>query len=90
MKMLKISEKSHNRLTTRVGELIAAIREMRTYEDAIEALLDSSVLVPPEFGKGIQDFSDNNKQFGFTSTDEFFKEGARQLTDNLTRIHKPS
>jgi hypothetical protein len=85
---IKVSGKTHERRTTKVGELIAESGMMRTYEDAIEALLNSSVLVPCEMTKELQDFIDTHKDFGFTSTDEFFKESARWMKENLTRVHK--
>jgi hypothetical protein len=40
MKALKVSDQTHARLTVIVGKLTAASGKIKTYEDAVEALLN--------------------------------------------------
>lgn len=42
MKALKVSDQTHARLTVVVGKLTAASGKIKTYEEAICTLLDSS------------------------------------------------
>jgi hypothetical protein len=48
MKTLKISDEAHGKLTAILGTLIARTGRMQTYSDAIEAVLDKSVMLPSE------------------------------------------
>lgn len=67
MKTLRISDDAHGRLTVAVGRLMAETGKMKTYSDAIEALLDKSVILPPNLLKQIDIFLKGNKQTGFDS-----------------------
>ena len=77
MKTLKISDEVHQRLTSLLGELMAQTSRMQTYQDAIEAMLSQSVIVPPELLVQIQNFIDENKQLGFITREEFLRDAAR-------------
>ena len=48
MKTLKISDQTHAELTKIAGQLTAESGKIKTYEEAIEALLHRSILLPPE------------------------------------------
>jgi len=85
MKTLKISDDVHQKLTALLGELTAQTMKMQTYQDAIEALLTQSVIVPPELLHEVEDFITKNKHKGYTRKEEFlsFKVGIGRI-----RIHR--
>ena len=77
MKTLKISDDVHQKLTSMLGELMAQTSKMQTYQDAIEAMLNHSVILPPELLAQIQNFIEENKHLGFTTREEFMRDAAR-------------
>jgi len=77
MKTLKISDSSHRKLTATLGTLMAQKGKMQTYQDAIEAMLNQSVILPPELLAQIENFIEENKHMGFTTREEFIREAAR-------------
>jgi len=77
MKTLKISEDIHQKLTSMLGELMAQTKKMQTYQDAIEAMLNQSVILPPEVLVEIENFIEENKHLGFTTKEEFMRDAAR-------------
>jgi metal-responsive CopG/Arc/MetJ family transcriptional regulator len=77
MKTLKISDDVHQKLTSMLGELMAQTSKMQTYQDAIEAMLNQSVILPPELLAQIQNFIEENKHLGFTTREEFMRDAAR-------------
>lgn len=77
MKTLKISDDVHQKLTSLLGELVAQTSKMQTYQDAIDAMLNQSVLLPPELLVQIQSFVEENKQLGFTTKEEFIRDAIR-------------
>ena len=56
MKAIKISDQLHAELTSVVGQLIAESGKTKTYENAIEALLHRSIVMPPKFIVEVEDF----------------------------------
>src|SRR4030065_785358 len=50
---------------------------MQTYQDAINALLNESVVLPPEVLTQTQSFIEENKQMGFTTKEEFVRDAIR-------------
>ena len=48
MKTLRISDEAHAKLTSVVGRLMAETGKMKTCSDAIEAILNKSVMLSPE------------------------------------------
>lgn len=77
MKTLRISEDIHQRLTALLGELTAQTSKMQTYQDAINALINESVILPQELLVQIQSFIDENKHLGFTTKEEFIRDSIR-------------
>jgi Arc/MetJ-type ribon-helix-helix transcriptional regulator len=77
MKTLRISEDIHQKLTTLLGELMAQTSKMQTYQDAINALINESVILPEELLTQIQNFMEENKQLGFTTREEFIRDAIR-------------
>ena len=77
MKTLRISDDVHRKLTATVGTLTAQTGKMQTYQDAIEAMLTRSVILPPELLAQIQNFIGENKHLGFTTREEFIRDAAR-------------
>jgi metal-responsive CopG/Arc/MetJ family transcriptional regulator len=77
MKTLRISEDIHQKLTALLGELMAQTSKMQTYQDAINALIEESVILPQELLAQIQSFTDENKHLGFTTKEEFIRDAIR-------------
>jgi Arc/MetJ-type ribon-helix-helix transcriptional regulator len=77
MKTLRISEDIHQKLTVLLGELMAQTSKMQTYQDAINALINESVILPQELLIEIQNFIEENRQFGFTTREEFIRDAVR-------------
>jgi len=77
MKTLKISEETHKRLTATLGTIMAQTGKMKTYEDTIDAILNRSVILPPELLAEIEQFIAENKRLGFTTREEFIRDAAR-------------
>ena len=77
MKTLRISDDIHRKLTATVGTLMAQTGKMQTYQDAIEAMLTRSVILPTELLAEIEKFIEENKQLGFTTREEFICDAAR-------------
>jgi hypothetical protein len=56
---------------------IPFLSKMQTYQDAINALLNDSVMLPPELLTQTQNFIEENKQLGFTTKEEFVRDAIR-------------
>jgi len=48
MKTLRISDDVHQKLTGMLGELTSQTMKLQTYQDALEAMLSQSVILPPD------------------------------------------
>jgi hypothetical protein len=83
MKTLKISDGIHSKLTSLLGELTAETSKMQTYQDAINALLNESIMLPPEVIVQTQNFIEENKQMGFTTKEEFVRDAIRFRLERL-------
>ena len=77
MKTLKISDDTHSKLTSLLGELTAETSKLQTYQDAINALIKESVMVPAELMAKTEDFIAENKDLGFTTKEEFVRDAIR-------------
>jgi len=77
MKTLRISDDVHRKLTATVGTLMAQTGKMQTYQDAIEAMLSQSAILPPELLAEIENFIEENKHLGYTTKREFIRDSAR-------------
>jgi metal-responsive CopG/Arc/MetJ family transcriptional regulator len=51
--------------------------KMQTYQDAIEALLNQSVILPPELLKEVEGFIERNRRKGYTRKEEFIRQAIR-------------
>lgn len=56
---------------------IAACFRFKFYQDAINALLNESVMLPPEVLTQIESFIEENKQLGFTTKEELIRDAIR-------------
>jgi len=56
VKTLRISDDVHQKLTALLGELTAQTSRLQTYQDAIEAMLNQSVILPPELLNEVEEF----------------------------------
>ena len=87
MKTIKIPDKIHAKLTSVLGQLIAESAKTKTYADAIEAMLDRSVILPPDLAEATQGFITENKQLGYSNKDELVKDVLRQaLIDRKRKV----
>src|SRR3990170_8987843 len=77
MKTLRISDDAHQKLTAMLGEITAQTMKMQTYTDAIENLLSTSVMLPPELLAEIENFVDANKNLGYTTREDLIREAIR-------------
>ena len=81
MKTLKISDEAHAKLTSVVGRLMAETGKMKTYSDAIEALLSKSVILSPELLDQVESFIKANVQLGYATKEEFIQDAIRSRLD---------
>ena len=88
MKTLRITDDVHQKLTALLGELTAQTSRMQTYTDAVEALLQQSVVLPPELLAQIAGFIDKNKHLGYTSKEEFIRDATRWRLRFLTGTYE--
>jgi hypothetical protein len=77
MKTLRISDNIHRKMTATVGTLMAQTGNMQTYQDAIEAMLTRSVILPTELLAEIEKFIEENKHLGYTTREEFIRDAIR-------------
>jgi Arc/MetJ-type ribon-helix-helix transcriptional regulator len=79
MKTLRISDDVHQKLTALLGELMAQTSRMQTYQDAIEAMLYQSIILPPELLSEVERFIQTHKSRGYTTKEEFIRQAVRFL-----------
>jgi len=84
MKTLRISEDVHQKLTALLGELTAQTSRMQTYTDAVQALLQQSVILPPELLTQIENFIETHKHLGYTTREELIRDATRWRLKTLT------
>lgn len=83
MKAIKISDDIHSKLTGLLGELTAETNKMQTYQDAINALLEQSVILPSEVIVRVENFIEENKDTGFTNKEDFVRDAIRYRLERL-------
>lgn len=88
MKTLKISDDIHQKLTSLLGELTAQTSKMQTYQDAIEAMINRSVILPPEVLAQVQSFIEENKHLGYATREELIKDAIRVRLNMLTEEYE--
>lgn len=60
-----------------LDEISGQTMKMQIYMDAIENLLSTYVMLPPELLVEIENFIDTNKQLGYTTCHELVREAIR-------------
>ena len=83
MKAIKISDDIHSKLTGLLGELTAETNKMQTYQDAINALMEQSVILPSEVIARVENFIEENKDTGFTNKEDFVRDAIRYRLERL-------
>ena len=83
MKAIKISDDIHSKLTGLLGELTAETNKMQTYQDAINALMEQSVILPSEVIARVENFIEENKDRGFTNKEDFVRDAIRYRLERL-------
>jgi hypothetical protein len=90
---LRISDDVHRKLTAALGALMAETGKMQTYDDALDALLSKSVILPEQLLIEIEEFIRENRDLGYVTKEDFLRDAARQklqgLKDNA-QAHKSS
>jgi len=86
VKTLKISDDAHEKLTALLGELTAQTRTMQTYADAIEALLNRSVILPTQLLEEVEKTIKEHPELGYTTKEEFIRDAIRRRIDSVTEI----
>lgn len=77
LKTLRISEGAHAKLTSLVGRLMAETGKMKTYSDAIEAILSESVILSPDLLMEVEGFIKTNAKLGYATKEEFIQDAVR-------------
>src|SRR4030067_1796296 len=88
MKTLRITDDVHHKLTALLGELTAQTSRMQTYTDAVEALLQQSVILPPELLAQIESFINTNRHLGYMTREEFIRDATRWRLRFLTDTYE--
>ena len=83
--MLKISDETHAKLTSVVGRLMAETGKMKTYSDAIEAILSKAVTLSPELLDQVESFIKDNIQLGYATKEEFIQDAIRFRISSLSK-----
>lgn len=84
MKTLRISDEAHAKLTGLLGTLMAQTGKMQTYTDSIEALLNGSVVLPPELLHEVEKFIVKNKGLGYLTKEDFLRDAVRFRLQELS------
>jgi hypothetical protein len=93
MKTLRISDETHRKLTAMLETLMAQTGKPQTYQDTIDAMLNKSVILPPELLAEIEGFIKENKHLGYTTREEFIRDAIiwrlKQLRENVDCVEIP-
>lgn len=88
---LRISNEVHKKLTAALGALMAETSKMQTYDDALDALLSKSIILPEQLLVEIEEFIKENSDLGYVTKEDFLRDAARQKLQDLkdkTQAHK--
>jgi Arc/MetJ-type ribon-helix-helix transcriptional regulator len=83
MKTLKVQEEIHEKLTTLVGELTAESGKLQTYADVLTKLLETSIVLPEDLVKEINDMIVNRRAIGYTTIADFVRDAVRRRLEDL-------
>jgi hypothetical protein len=83
VKTLRISDEVHRKLTAALGALMAETGKMQTYDDALDAILGKSVVLPEQLLIEIKEFINENKDLGYVTKEDFLRDAARQKLQDL-------
>lgn len=89
MKTLRISDQIHGKLTAALGELMAKTGQMKTYQDAIDAVLNKSVILPEDLLHEVDEFIVENRDLGYVTKEDFLRDAARSKLEDLRAMQKP-
>jgi hypothetical protein len=88
VKTFKVSDDVHRKLTAALGALMAETGRMQTYQDALEAILDKSVILPEQLLLEIEQFIKENKDLGYVTKEDFIRDASRQKLQEFARVLK--
>lgn len=89
MKVIKISDDVHARLTGLLGLLMAKTRKPQTYADVLQALSNQAVLLPEEMLSRIKEVV-SEKDLGYTNPEDFIKDAIRDKLEAITKKTRQS
>lgn len=82
MATLRISDEVHRKLTASLGALMAETGKMQTYDDALDALMSKSVILPEQLLIEIEELINENKDLGYITKEDFLRDAARQKLES--------
>ena len=62
---------------------MAETGKMQTYDDALDAILSKSVVLPEQLLIEIEEFINENKDLGYVTKEDFLRDAARQRLQDL-------
>jgi metal-responsive CopG/Arc/MetJ family transcriptional regulator len=62
---------------------MAETGKMQTYDDALDAILSKSVILPEQLLIEIGEFINENKDLGYVTKEDFLRDAARQKLQDL-------
>jgi hypothetical protein len=77
MKTVRTSDETRRKLTGTVGTLMAQTGKMKTYSDAVETILDRSVMLSPELLEQVESFIKDNLQLSYATREGFIQDAIR-------------
>lgn len=83
VRTLRISDEVHRKLTAALGALMAETSKMQTYDDALDAILSKSVILPEQLLIEIDEFINGNRDLGYVTKEDFLRDAARQKLQDL-------
>ena len=81
---LKVYRDAHQRLTVLLGELTAQSGKMLTYADALRILLKTSITLPEELLKKVEEIIRKRGDLGYTTREDFIRDSVRRRLEQLT------
>jgi hypothetical protein len=75
--------RSSPKATVALGTFMAKTGKMQTYSTTIDAILNQSLMLSPEFLYQIESFLEENKHLGFKTKEAFICDAARWRLDFL-------
>ncbi len=83
MKTVRIEDEIHGKLTALVGELTAQSGTLKTYADALQELIDTSIKLPDDLSAQITEAIEKKRAIGYTTTTDFVRDAVRRRLEEI-------